>query len=338
MRFSKRLRGNAAAATMFAACLPFVALAQSTNSSSGLTVQFSVANGFLNGSTDGHVLVMFAPSGVDPLNDTDVTSSPNLFFGMNVFAVAGTDTVTMASTSTINTATDVWGFPVVSLNEIPAGKYSVQAYLTKYGRVNRSDGSSISVNFPCGDGAPQFDGIGSLTTAVINVRVTGNPQTVNLRFSNMTAIEVSSGKEIGGCSQGNYEDTETLKYVKIRSKALSDFWGRDMYVGANIVLPHGYSANDTITRYPVIYSQGHWDADAGAFRYPSANFSDAWANGAIPGANGQPVRPTPKMILVSFRHETPFYDDSYGKSLFSPKSYSVVQRVIVFVLSTIFVS
>ena len=32
----------------------------------------------------------------------------------------------------------------------------------------------------------------------------------------------------------------------------------------------------------------------------------------IPGANGQSNRTTPKMILVTFRHEAPFYDDSYG--------------------------
>jgi hypothetical protein len=312
MRFLSLCGGNAAAIAVLAACLPVVALAQATNSSSGLAVHLSVANRFLNGTTDGHVTVMFAPEGTDPLEDTDVTSSPNLFFGMNVFGVAPAGTITMASTSIINTVTGVWGFPVVSLDDVPAGNYSVQAFFTKYEKVNRSDGSSISVHFPCGDGAPNVDGFGSLTTAILNVSITGDPQTVNLVFNNITATEAFTGKEIGGCSQGNYEDTETMKYVKIRSEALSKFWGRSMYVGANIVLPSGYDANDTTTRYPVIYSQGHWPADSGPFRYPTANFSEAWDNGTIPGENGQPDRPTPKMILVSFRHESPWYDDSYA--------------------------
>ncbi|KAJ9609419.1 hypothetical protein H2200_005746 [Cladophialophora chaetospira] len=312
MQFLGMLSSNVAAVTAAVACLHWTASAQSTNSSSGLAIQLSVANNFLNGTTDGHVTVMFAPSGTDPLEDTDVTSSPNLFFGMNVFGVSAAKTMTLASTNAINAVTGVWGFPVVSLNDVPAGNYSVQAYFTKYEKVNRSDGSSISVHFPCGDGAPNVDGFGSLTTAVLNVSISGDPQSVDLVFNNITATEAFTGKEIGGCSQGNYEDTENLKYVKIRSEALSKFWGRSMYVGANILLPAGYDPNDTETRYPVIYSQGHWPADAGPFRYPSANFSDAWDNGTIPAENGKPARPTPKMIMVSFRHETPFYDDSYG--------------------------
>ncbi|OCT50900.1 enterochelin esterase-like enzyme [Cladophialophora carrionii] len=312
MRFLGLSYGNPAAVAALAACLPVAALAQATSSSSGLAVQLSVANGFLNGTTDGHVTVMFAPSGTDPMEDTDVTSSPNLFFGMDVFGVATVSKMTMASTSILDTAGGVWGFPVVSLDDVPAGNYSVQAYFTKYETVKRSDGSSVSVHFPCGDGAPNIGGFGSLFTAITDVSVTGDAQTVNLVFNNVTATEAFTGKEIGGCSQGNYEDTETLKYVKIRSEALSKFWGRRMYVGANIVLPSGYDPNDTATRYPVIYSQGHWGADAGPFRYPTANFSDAWDNGTIPGANGQPDRPTPKMILVSLRHESPWYDDSYA--------------------------
>ena len=294
------------------AFLPTQVLSQSSNTTSGLSVELSIANGFLNGTTDGRVVVMFAPSGVDPQEDTDVTSSPDFFFGMNVYGAAAAKTFTMASTNTLNTVTGVWGWPIVSLNDVPAGDYSVQAFLTKYETVNRSDGSIVSVHFPCGDGALQVNGVGSLVTPLLNVSVGGGAQTVNLVFNNITAAEDFTGKEIGGCSQGNYEDTANLKYVKIRSAALSKFWGRDMYVGANVVLPYGYNANDTKKRYPVIYSQGHWPADAGPFQYPTANFSAAWDNGTIPGTNGTAGRPTPKMILVAFRHETPFYDDSYA--------------------------
>jgi enterochelin esterase-like enzyme len=103
-----------------------------------------------------------------------------------------------------------------------------------------------------------------------------------------------------------------LKYVKIRSTKLSEFWNRDMYVGANVLLPHGYVAGNSTKRYPVVYQQGHWPAGGGAFRYPIANFSTAWDSGVIPGVSGQSNRTTPKMILVTFRHEAPFYDDSYG--------------------------
>lgn len=50
----------------------------------------------------------------------------------------------------------------------------------------------------------------------------------------------------------------------------------------------------------------------GAFSYPRASFSAAWNNGTIPANAGGPARPAPKLILVTFRHETAFYDDSYA--------------------------
>ena len=297
---------------LVSASFPLTAFAQSSDTTPGLQVQISIEDGLLNGTTDGRVVVLFAPSGEDPLEDTDVTSSPDLIYGINVYGLSSSETITLSGGSGINTRTGVFGWPNASLEDVPAGNYSVQAFLTPYETVSRSDGSVVSVHFPCGDGAPNIGGVGSLYTSIVDVEVGKPGQIVELVFNNVTAVEDFTGEEIGGCSQGNYEDTDSLKYVKIRSEALSIFWGRDMYVGANVLLPSGYDANDTTTRYPVIYSQGHWPADTGAFRYPTANFSEAWDNGTIPGKDGQPDRPTPKMIMVTFRHESPFYDDSYG--------------------------
>lgn len=207
----------------------------------------------------------------------------------------------------------MYGWPNLSLDDIPHGTYSVQAFLTKYEKVKRSDGSVVSVRFPCGDGAPNVNGFGSLITSVTEFEVKEGRQTLKLVFNNITAVEPFKGTEIGGCYQGNYKDTELLKYVKIRSKKLSAFWGRDMYVGANVVLPAGYNAKDKASRYPVIYSQSHWPADSGAFDYPSdTKFAESWDNGTIPATNVTAARSAPKMILVTFRHEAPYYDDSYA--------------------------
>lgn len=316
MYFLKRLSEGpgitVAYSLLVSALFPLTAFAQSSDATPGLQVQISIEDGLLNGTTDGRVVVLFAPSGEDPLEDTDVTSSPDLIYGINVYGLSSSETIMLSGGSGINTRTGVFGWPNASLEDVPAGNYSVQAFLTPYETVSRSDGSVVSVHFPCGDGAPNIGGVGSLYTSIVDVEVGKPGQIVELVFNNVTAVEAFTGEEIGGCSQGNYEDTDSLKYVKIRSEALSIFWGRDMYVGANVLLPSGYDANDTATRYPVIYSQGHWPADAGAFRYPTANFSEAWDNGTIPGKDGQPDRPTPKMIMVTFRHESPFYDDSYG--------------------------
>ena len=282
------------------------------SAASGLDVKISVAEGVLAAPTDGRIVLMFAPNGTDPLDDTDVDTSPNKIFGLNVYNFGSNDSVIFSGGSNSSTETGVYGWPNVTLDEIPAGTYSVQAFLNKYETVTRSDGSTVSVHFPCGDGAPNVNTFGSLITSAIDLEISGDTQALEIKFDNTTAVEAFTGTEIGGCNQGNYEDTENLKYVKIRSEKLSEFWGRDMYVGANVLLPFEYNANDSTTRYPVIYSQGHWPADQGAFRYPTANFSEAWDKGIIPGGNTTADRPAPKLILVTFRHEAPFYDDSYA--------------------------
>ncbi|KAI0406761.1 Alpha/Beta hydrolase protein [Xylaria palmicola] len=290
------------------ASLPWGALA-----AGHLRVQVSVGDNLLKGQVDGRVVLMFAPNGTDPLEDTDVTSTPNKMFGMNVFQFGASDAVTLSSGGPDNTATGVSGFPLDSMDDVPAGTYRVQAFLNPYEKARRSDGSEVHVKFPCGDGAPNVNGVGSLTTPALDLEVHGGLQTIKLAFDSVVPVDEFTGKENGGCSQGNYADTELLKHVKIRSKKLSQFWGRDMYVGANILLPAGYDAADKHTRYPVLYNQNHWTGGQAAYGYGSNTaFTAAWDNGTIPGTNGGPARPAPKMIIVAFRHEAPYYDDSYG--------------------------
>ncbi|KAK4574710.1 hypothetical protein LTR86_001551 [Recurvomyces mirabilis] len=299
-----------------------LAVAQSTTSS-GLQLEISVANGLLNESTNGRIEVLFAPQGTDPLDDTDVTSSPDYIYGENVQGLISGSVVTLAGGSNLTTRTGVYGWPLVGLQDLPSGNYSVQAFMNIYETVSRSDGSVVSVRFPCGDGAPPIGGYGSLQTTISDIEVPGNEQTVSLIFNDTVPAGDFNGTEIGYCSQGNYVDTEFLKYIKIRSDALSEFWGRDMYVGATVLLPFGYNRTDQFTRYPVLYHQNHWTADQGAFRYPVASFSSEWDAGMINATNTTEARETPKMILITFRHETPFYDDSYAVNTANIGPYGV---------------
>ncbi|KAF2790141.1 hypothetical protein K505DRAFT_251860 [Melanomma pulvis-pyrius CBS 109.77] len=278
-----------------------------------LRVHISVADGILNKTTDGHIQVLFAPAGTDPLEDTDVTSSPDYFFGQNVFGLATGSSVILAGGDGESTDFNVWGWPNVSIDEIEPGDYTVQAFLNPYEKVTRGDGSTVRLRFPCGDGASGIAGYGTPVTNAVNFTITGNKQTIDLIFNNITGPEDFTGTEIGGCHQGNYEDTDFLKYVKIRSKILSHWWKRDVYVGANVLLPYGYDADDTSKRYPVVYNQGHWPGSNGPLGYSTnVNVSSVWNNGTIPATEDAPARDTPKMIIVTFRHETPYYDDSYA--------------------------
>lgn len=270
---------------------------------SGLSVSLNVKNGLFDGKADGRAVIMLAPPDADPLDDYDDSTTSNYIYGKNVFDFSTGSSVTLSGGGDYE---GTFGWREESLDALPAGKYRIQGYLVRYEEVTRSDGSKIKVRFPCGDGAPPLvEAPGSLITDVTDIEITGNAQSIQLTLNNITEAPVFTGSEIGGCNQGNYEDTTLFKHVKIRSTILSDYWKRDIYVGANVLLPYGYS---TAKRYPVIYSQGHWPGNAGAFRYPTANYSADWNRGIRPDTNGT----APQLILVTFRHETPFYDDSYA--------------------------
>lgn len=174
-----------------------------------LAVKISVTKGLLQAPVDGRVVLMFAPNGTNPLDDTDVTSSPNMIYGKNIYRWGGGNPIIFSGGGNQSTDDGVYGWPNISLNDVPPGIYQVQAFFTKYETVTRSDGSRVSVHFPCGDGAPNVDSFGSLVTAATNFKVSGGPQILELEFSNVTAIDSFKESEIGSCNQGNYEDTPT---------------------------------------------------------------------------------------------------------------------------------
>lgn len=285
-----------------------------------LEIHISIADGIIDGNPDGHVQVMFAPPGTNPLDTDDIRyfTYSNLFFGQNVFGLGTNNkSIILAGGSNRSTETGVFGWSELSLDDVAPGDYSVQGFLNLYETATRADGSEVSLRFPCGDGAPGVGGYGTPRTAVVNVTVTGGPdQTIDLAMDEITPSHAFTGSEMGGCQQGNYADTEHLKYVKIRSSVLSAWWNRDVYVGATVLLPHGYDASDATTRYPVIYQQEHWAGSNGAWGYPAwTDFAPIWDNGTIPAgwdAPGRAARPTPRVIVVTLRHENAFYRDSYA--------------------------
>ena len=61
------------------------------------------------------------------------------------------------------------------------------------------------------------------------------------------------------------EDTEWIKHITMKSEMLSEFWGRDMYLGAHILLPKGFNEHPE-AKYPLMVFQGHFPSDFGGFR------------------------------------------------------------------------
>ncbi len=215
-------------------------------------------------------------------------------FGKTVFGLHAGDSVTFSSQ---DEEIEGWPFP---LSQLPEGEYALQAFLIRYTRFERAQGPAVWGMADHGGGGSFADNPYNLYSAV----QTGDPHAggVQLTLDQQVPLgyELAEGQVT---QQGNYEDTEQVKYVKIRSELLSEFWGTDMYLGANVLLPAGY---DSGKKYPVLYYQGHWPgggAPLGFGRTDRASyesFTKFWLESA------------PQMIVVTFRDANMFYDTSYS--------------------------
>jgi hypothetical protein len=247
-------------------------------------------------AANGRVLVIVSRSNADePRFQIDITDGVP-FWGKDVSHLRpGRRTI-------LDAGPDVYGYPLTSIVDLPPGDYYVQAFLNVYTTFHRSDGSVVQLHMPCGDGGYYLDSPGNLySTPQLMHLDPATSGTVQLSMDNL--IEPSDPVPAGGtCQQGNPTDTAHVKHVKIKSALLSAFWGRPMYIGANVLLPEGYDPNGS-TRYPVVWHQTHFPfGNPFGFDESLGNaFSRWWVSTAAP-----------RVVAVDIRHENPYFDDSYA--------------------------
>lgn len=185
-------------------------------------------------------------------------------------------------------ATDL-GSPVVSLSEIPAGEYYVQAFVNIYSEFRRSDGHVVWMHDDRWEGQRFNRGPGNLYSSVQKI-----------------ALDAAKGYRIPlVCDQvvppvQNPPDTTFVKRFKVQSPILTRFWGRPIYIGATVLLPRDY--DKTNISYPVLYEQGHFST-AAPMRFDGNDkaFYNEWMKDDFP-----------RMIVVTMQHPNPYFDDSYA--------------------------
>lgn len=183
------------------------------------------------------------------------------------------------------------GYPVQSLKDIPEGDYFVQSYLNLYTTFNRSDGHTVKLHMDQGEGQNWRRSPGNLYS---------EPQKVHFDPDKGGTISITMDRKIPPIPEP--ENTGWIKNVKIQSKLLTEFWGQPMYIGARVLLPKGFEEHPEV-RYPVVNIQGHFPrGNPGGFREEEGNpFYEAWTSDDFP-----------RMLLVTYLHANPYYDDSYG--------------------------
>ena len=289
-------------AALLAAALPAAAAAQ--------LPRFAVSFPRERSATplDGRVLLLVS---------TDSTREPRFQIGYatETQQVFGVDVDGLAPGQPAVVDERAFGFPLRSLREVPKGRYWVQAVLNRYETFRRADGHVVKLPPDRGEGQHWNTKPGNLySTARWVVVDPARPAPIRLVLD----------REIPPIPDP--PETRYVKHVRIRSELLSRFWGRDMYLGAHVLLPEGFDAHPK-ARYPLVINHGHFPYDFEGFRETppdptvpcvySARFrldcynriQDSLAHDFYRAWTGPGF---PRVLLVEIQHPTPYYDDSYA--------------------------
>ncbi len=245
----------------------------------------------------GRVYIMIARSGDrEPRLQIGRTGEP--FFGRDVVALEPGEAAVIDGSDL--------GWPVESLRDLPAGEYHVQAFVNVYSEFRREDGHVVWMHDDQWEGQHFNISPGNLHSAVRTVRL--DPQRgFDVR---LVADRVIPPIEIP-------PNTQWVERFRFQSPTLTRFWGRPIHLGATVLLPRDYRTS-TI-EYPVLYRQGHFSLrNPLGFRVGGA-LHDEWIADDFP-----------RMIVVTFQHPTPYFDDSYAVNSANNGPYgdAIIQELI----------
>jgi S-formylglutathione hydrolase FrmB len=185
-------------------------------------------------------------------------------------------------------------FPIERLDQLQPGTYAVQAVF----HTNRD------LNFSSAPG-DRYSPVSSFE------HKPGDATTIQLELSESIPPEALP------------PDEEYVRYVKIRSRVLSEFHGRPIDIRAGVILPRDYK-NDGTDRYPVrihIGGYGSRFSQVGSMMSPRSSFFSAWM-----------ADDAPRMILIHLDGVGPLGDPYQVDSAnHGPYGSAVTRELIPFV-------
>ncbi|MDH3225445.1 MAG: hypothetical protein OEO23_17120, partial [Gemmatimonadota bacterium] len=208
-------------------------------------IQVSVTTGAgpAGEALDGRLIVAFS-------QDTEGEPLASVTSGLGAVPVFGVEADGWVGSTPLVLTDSVFGFPVRRLGQLPPGDYRVQAILNRYETFTRSDGHTVKLPPDRGEGQQWRSKPGNLKSAPVPVTISeAGPSRISLELTEVIP-ELPDPETL---------ETEWVKFIRIRSELLSDFWGTDMYLGAWVLLPRGFDEHPD-ARYPLAVFHGHFPA------------------------------------------------------------------------------
>ncbi len=208
-----------------------------------------------------------------------------------------------------------FGWPAARLAALPAGDYLVQAVLNRYETFHLADGRVLKLPPDQGEGQQWNRKPGNLYSTPVKVHVdAGRPA--------KTALVLD--QEIAPIARK--ADTEFVRHVRIRSELLSRFWGRDVYLGAHVLVPKDFDAHPE-AHFPLMVFHGHYPDDISGFRTtpPDPDLKPVYSERFhLAGYNRIEQQEAyafyqkwisadfPRFLVIEIEHANPYFDDSYA--------------------------
>jgi hypothetical protein len=257
---------------------------------------------------DGRLLLMLS-------NNPEKEPRYQITDGINSQLVFGIDVEGMKPGEERIVSMEAFGYPIRSLKDITPGEYSVQGLLNRYETFHLKSGHTVKLPPEMGEGQQWNAKPGNFYSKPAKMRIDPKqPSTIRIVMDQT----IPPVKEPA--------DTKYVRHVKMQSKLLSEFWGRPVYIGGHVLVPHGFDEHPE-ARYPLMIFHGHFPSDISEFRTepPDPDLKpDYSARFRISGYNKIQQEEAyknyqqwiskdfPRFLVLEIQHANPYYDDSYA--------------------------
>ena len=231
----------------------------------------------------------------------------------------GVDVENLAPGKTVVIDTKTFGYPRHSLADLDPGDYTVQAVFNVYEQFHLGDGRTLWLPPDRGEGQHWNLKPGNPYSTPVALHLDAKrPATLALKLDKIIA-PIEGTDQDPAVMAARDPGARWLRFIRFRSDKLSKFWGRDMYLGAWVLLPDGFDEHPD-AHYPLVVYQDHFHAAFGpSFLAPKP---DAPKPDAAPAGRRNPANGfrffqdwtsgrLPRVIMLYVQNANPYYDDSY---------------------------
>jgi Putative esterase len=256
---------------------------------------------------DGRILLLLSndPS-AEPRMLIDLSYRTQMVFGLDVDQLQPDQRVSIDDTA--------YGYPLPYLHDVPVGDYYVQVVLHRYETFHRSDGYTVKLPMDRGEGQHWNLAPGNLCS---------KPQKITLGPDSYP-VSIVLDQEIPPIDPP--KDTKYVRHLRIQSQLLTKFWGRPMYLSANVLVPEGFDAHPN-AHFPLAIFEDHFNHDFEGLRTepPDPDLKPDYSERFhISGYNRIQQQEEykfyqtwisagfPRVLVAQINHANPYYDDSYA--------------------------